>query len=174
MTWNPLVHMGTSGLIMFVLVGVTWGSMPVNPSRFRHRFDDAKVSLAGPLTNLWLGVLAVAAAAVIIALDRRGVIDATSAAWPRNLQLFFMLGAILNFILFALNLLPVPPLDGSHILATWWRPYRELISHPNAQGVSLVILVAIFFFGGSFLYGNAQDAALYLMRLLADLFTGRP
>jgi Zn-dependent protease len=174
MTWNPLVHMGTSGLIMFVLIGVTWGSMPVNPSRFKHRFDDVKVSLAGPMTNLWLGLLSVAAAALIVALDRRGVIDVTQGQWTGNLQLFFMFGAILNFVLFALNLIPIPPLDGSHILASCWRPYRELMNHPNAQGVSLVIMVAIFFFGGPFLYGHAQDAALYLMDHLADLFAGAP
>src|SRR5262249_8984123 len=58
MTWNPLVHMGQMSLLMFALVGIAWGQMPVDPSRFRGRYDDAKVALAGPLMNLALAITA--------------------------------------------------------------------------------------------------------------------
>ena len=50
---------GGGVLIAFVLLGITWGLMPVNPSRFRGKYDDAKVAAAGPLTNLWLALFAV-------------------------------------------------------------------------------------------------------------------
>lgn len=172
MTWNPVVHMGTSGLIMFALLGVTWGAMPVNPTRFRGRYDDAKVSLAGPVANLWLALFGIAGGATLIALTARGVVDASvSGSWPANLLEFFFLGAKLNFVLFALNLLPVPPLDGSHILASFSRPYRDLVQSPQAAGVSLVAMLLIFFFGGRFLFPAAQDAAFFLMTRLAGLVT---
>jgi Zn-dependent protease len=170
MTWNPVVHMGTSGVIMFALLGVTWGFMPVNPSRFRGRYDDAKVSLAGPVTNLWLALFGVAGGAALISLTSRGVIDVTiPGSWPANLLEFFFLGAKLNFVLFALNLLPVPPLDGSRILASFSRRYRDLIESPQASGASLVILLMLFFFGGRFLFPAADDAAVFLMTRLAGL-----
>jgi Zn-dependent protease len=171
MTWNPVVHMGLSGLIMFALIGVTWGFMPVNPSRFRGRFDDAKVALAGPLTNLWLALFAVAAAGIMVALDRRGVIDLGVSSVASNVLVFFRLGAELNLVLVALNLLPIPPLDGSRILASFSRGYRDLVNQPQAAGASLIILLVIFFFGGSFFFGYAHRGATFLMVSLADLLS---
>src|SRR5262245_41654647 len=58
MTLNPLVHMGPFSLIVFVLTGIAWGTMPVDPTRFRMgRHGDALVSLAGPAVNLGLAVV---------------------------------------------------------------------------------------------------------------------
>ena len=48
MTWNPIVHMGWLSLGVFALIGIAWGAMPVNPSRFRGRHGDALVTAAGP------------------------------------------------------------------------------------------------------------------------------
>jgi Zn-dependent protease len=169
MTWNPAVHMGVNGLIAFVLLGVTWGLMPVNPSRFRRRYDDAKVSVAGPLTNLWLALFTTAACATMVAMDRRGVIDMSSVQWQANLLECFFLGATLNFVLFALNLLPIPPLDGSKILANFSRGYRDMVDQPQAIGVSLVLLVLVFVFGGKYLFEYADEAATRLMLWLAGL-----
>ena len=59
LTWNPVVHMGTSGVLMMALLGVTWGRMPIDPTRRRRWYDEVLVTAAGPLTNLGLSVLCI-------------------------------------------------------------------------------------------------------------------
>ena len=54
MTWNPIVHMGPVSLVLFALLGLCWGAMPVDPSRFRGKHADAKVAFAGPMMNFSL------------------------------------------------------------------------------------------------------------------------
>ena len=55
MTANPLVQMGTTSLIFFFIIGIAWGMMPVNPSRFRDgRRGEIIVAAAGPVLNLLL------------------------------------------------------------------------------------------------------------------------
>jgi Zn-dependent protease len=167
MTWNPAVHMGASGVVMFALLGVTWGSMPVDPSRFRGRHADAMVSFAGPLTNIWLGVLAVVGAAVMVVLHQRGIVQLVDGGWADNLAEFFYLGARLNIVLVMLNLLPIPPLDGSRILASFSRQFRGMIENPQAASASLVFLAMIFFFGGRHLYPAAANAAAWMIAAVA-------
>jgi len=57
MTWNPLVHMGKFSLIMFAVVGIAWGSMPVSPHRLRGRHAEAIVAFAGPAMNIALAIV---------------------------------------------------------------------------------------------------------------------
>ena len=53
MTMNPMVHMGGASLIVFALVGIAWGLMPTDPSRYRWgRRGRIAVAAAGPLMNL--------------------------------------------------------------------------------------------------------------------------
>ena len=62
-------------LCVIVIAGIAWGSMPVNPSRFRGRHAETLVSLAGPLMNLALFALCVlVSVGVILALLAGGVI----------------------------------------------------------------------------------------------------
>lgn len=151
MTWNPLVHMGGTSLIVFALVGIAWGAMPVNPSRFRGRYGDVLVSLAGPAMNI-----ALAAVAVVI-----GVLWTTFAGgvgeplWS-NFAMFFYAGAFLNVFLAIFNLLPIPPLDGSRILAGFSPAYRRLIESPNAPFVGLALMVLIVSTMGGRLMDSAQ------------------
>ena len=168
-TWNPVVHMGLSGLIMFALLGVTWGAMPVDPSRFRGRYDDARVSFAGPVTNAVLALACVVGASVLIVLAARGRIDYDSTA-VANLSTFFRLGALLNLVLVMLNLLPLPPLDGSRILAAFSTTYRGLASTPQARQISLVALILIFVFGGNTVFGAATDVAITLIDRIVGVF----
>ena len=53
MTVNPVVHMGLPSMILFLILGIAWGMMPVNPYRFRHgKWGRILVSSAGPMMNL--------------------------------------------------------------------------------------------------------------------------
>jgi len=116
LTLNPIKHADIVGtLIMplasfasgFALIG--WAKpVPVNRANFKnHLRDDAVVSFAGPFSNFLLALLFF-------------LFFSASVNWglttDKYLLNFFWYGVFLNIFLFAFNLLPFPPLDGSHIL----------------------------------------------------------
>lgn len=101
---NPLDHYDPLGTTLILLFGFGWGKpVPVNRFLFRHpRHDELMVSLWGPLSNL--------IAATILALPVR---LGFAGPWAGVLAAMVEL----QIILAVFNLLPVYPLDGSHILA---------------------------------------------------------
>ncbi|MHC5022921.1 MAG: site-2 protease family protein [Planctomycetota bacterium] len=140
MTLNPVVHMGPASLLMFALCGIAWGQMPVNPSRFRHGHrGDVLVSAAGPAMNLALSLVSLLLLVAWMKLCPRDV-----EAYRLG-STFLYYGVALNIILATLNLLPIPPLDGAHILAGMSREVRELFARPNAQFVGMGIFLLVFF-----------------------------
>jgi Zn-dependent protease len=175
MTINPLVHMGGMSLIMFAVVGIAWGAMPVNPSNFRGRHDDAKVAFAGPLMNIALAALCIVGYAVWGA--------AAGGHWSSSLQVddpaytnigvFFRIGAGLSVVLALFNLIPVPPLDGSRIIASFVPAFRELTSRPQAAGASMILFILVFIFAGRLIFplgfGAAADACDALTRVLVPV-----
>jgi Zn-dependent protease len=146
LTLNPLAHFDPAGGVILALsiilsggnYGFGWAKpTPVNPSNLRGgQRSDAYVALAGPLSNL---VLAALAALVIRALL------ATDTIPPTIIGLIIIKFFVINLALMIFNLIPIPPLDGSHVLlavldpATSWRVRSFL----NQYG-TLVLMVAIF------------------------------
>lgn len=139
MTWNPVVHMGHMSLIAFAVFGLAWGQMPVDPSRFRRRFDDVIVSLAGPVMNLVL--FAVAIAGLIATLTFRARLGEPLG---ENLVVFWSTGAMLNMALALFNMLPVPPFDGSRLVAHFSRRYARFWDRENAQVFMLIGMLVAF------------------------------
>ena len=166
MTWNPLVHMGGFGLLVFAVVGIAWGVMPVNPARLRGRHADAYVAAAGPLMNLLLATGCIVLAALWAEYSGgAGVPDG-----PRTVvSVFLYTGAMLNLVLLFFNLLPVPPLDGSRIVADFVPAYRSLFSAQHGQMIGLALFVLIFFTAWRYVYPagiGATNAAIALLRTL--------
>jgi Zn-dependent protease len=161
MTWNPLVHMGQMSLIMFAVVGIAWGQMPVDPSRFRGRYDDAKVALAGPLMNLALALTALALYVVVQGIGGGFWISGVRISEPLydNLSLFLHLGVILNTVLMLFNMVPIPPLDGSRIVANIVPAYRDLWQREQMQTAGLVAFMALFYFGSDYIMLFARDVS---------------
>ena len=116
---------------------------PVNPYNLRGRHADSMVAAAGPLSNLAL--------AAIFAIAFR-VLWATQAIWPDNtspinmLQLVFFTGIELNVLLMVFNLIPIPPLDGSHVLFDFLDPRtaHDLRNTMNQYGMILLIVIVLF------------------------------
>jgi len=110
---NPLKHLDPIGTLMMFLVHIGWGKpVPVNPSYFKNRHrDEALTALAGPLSNLIL--------AVLIAIPLKYFGDRMFD------QVFLFLNILMDIsiILFAFNMLPFPPLDGSKFLG-WLIPHK--------------------------------------------------
>ena len=122
MTGNPLVHMGSMSLLLFAVLGIAFGLMPVTPSRFRHGYvGRIVVSAAGPVMNLLLFLI------FAVAL---GLMERFGASGPvaDNVSIFLNFGAMLNVVLVVLNLLPLPPLDGWGILEG---TLRVIVSRPH-------------------------------------------
>ena len=120
-TWNPLKHLdpmmsAVVPLILWYGSGgrFTFGAakpVPVDPSKFRnYRRGDIIVSLAGIGVNL---TILVACAALYVLANLLG---SAAPEVARLLQRAFLLGMSLNLVLAFFNLIPVPPLDGSHVL----------------------------------------------------------
>ena len=150
MTANPLVHMGPTSLLVFAIIGIAWGMMPVDPSRFRwRRRGRIVVSAAGPAMNIALALIALTILIVWLALGPQ-----SKPTVYRNVTVFLWTGGWLNLILALLNLLPVPPLDGSSILAGLSRRMYQLYQRPQAQMIGMFLIIVVFFSGcGTILFG---------------------
>lgn len=162
MTWNPIVHMGGASLLVFALVGIAWGAMPVNPGRLRGRNAEAKVAFAGPLMNLGLAATCILLGGFWLALGTGHIVPSFIAS-PKvyaDVRTFFMLGAGLNLVLAMFNLLPIPPLDGSRILSNYVRGYRDFVQGPQGMTVMVIgMLVAWYFIGPRMFVWGFQGAS---------------
>ena len=109
LTLDPRAHIDPVGLIMLFLVRFGWAKpVMVNPSNFcQPKRDDILVSVAGPAMNLLLGFIAFYAMLLI----RSHNIDVSPITYG-IIQMIFIYNV--NFAIF--NMLPIPPLDGAHIL----------------------------------------------------------
>lgn len=116
LTFNPIKHLDLVGSVMMPFISFSSGLLligwakpvPVNRNNFKDPLkDDALVSFAGPLSNLILAIIF----AILLSLFYN--FQLTSSEYVFNLIWY---GVFFNVFLFAFNLLPIPPLDGSHIL----------------------------------------------------------
>jgi Zn-dependent protease len=144
MTWNPVVHMGFFSLLCLALVGIAWGMMPTDPSKYRWgRRGRIMVSGAGPAMNIVLFLLCWAVVGVVkgLGLDPAGQDD---SIWQRIVD-FAVIGGLLNGMLALFNLLPLPPFDGASIVAGFSRTYYRWMHDPRVQNVGFfIVLVAMF------------------------------
>ena len=133
---NPLRHIDWVGLAAMVLTGVGWAKpVPVNPHYFkRPKLGMAITALAGPLSNLLL--------ALWLLLGVRVMIDGNaSVAWIE----FLLDTAILSLGLGVFNLIPIPPLDGSKIVAALLpdKQYNLLMRYERF-GMLIIMLLVVF------------------------------
>jgi len=134
LTLNPIAHIDPLGFLMLILFRFGWAKpVPVNP--YNLRTDPAKgmllVSLAGPAANL---LVALAAAL----LWRLGIHE----MMPYGGDLFINIMQI-NVILAIFNLIPVPPLDGSKILAGLFPSQARLIYSLETYGMVILLLLLL-------------------------------
>lgn len=145
LTLNPLKHLDPIGSIivpsLLILMGARafgWAKpVPVNPYNFRdQKYGEAKVALAGPASNIVLALIFGLGLRFFPALlSIRGISD-----------IFFYIVWI-NLLLAFFNLMPVPPLDGSHILFTFLgNRGREIKMILGQYGFIFLIFILFFFF----------------------------
>ena len=142
MTINPLVHMGPFSIMALMIVGIAWGQMPIDPTRMRGRYAEAIVAAAGPASNVILALVALTVYGIWIIV---GIPDTDVSV---NVEIFLRTFGFLNLFLCGFNLLPVPPLDGSHILANFSRGYGNWVGDPNNGGTLMLAFMFAFMFAG--------------------------
>ena len=158
MTLNPLRQMGFMSLLMMAIIGIAWGAVPVDVSRFRGRWSRLKVALAGPAANLILFLLA-ALILILVGLVRPSGLNHISGPVMVIVYLFGMY----NFTLMVFNLLPVPGLDG-WIAASELFPRLKTVSSEFAKG-AMLFLILLAFFGVQYLFA----ASAWVMQMMVAL-----
>ena len=170
-TLNPIKHLDPVGSVLFPLISLVYGGpligwakpTPVTGRNFKnYRRDDILVTLAGPASNLLSATIALIllivikhmlpagdvsiATAVAIVQHIPGVAtEGLPALFPIALFLYFVV--FINLLLFVFNLIPLPPLDGSHILRHFL-PYKAALLYDRMGMFALLIL---FLVGGRFI-----------------------
>lgn len=150
-TLNPIPHISLMGSIIVPLVLSLSGSypfgwakpVPVNPGRLNNARDDyPKVAAAGPLSNFLLATISGILLGVTV-----GVLGANghSMSYMRVTFFFqlFQTGVFINVVLALFNLIPIPPLDGSWILARFLSR-GALQRYEQLRRYSMLIIVGIF------------------------------
>ena len=170
LTLNPLRQMGPISLVMLAIMGIAWGQVPINPARMRHKYSDALVSFAGPATNLVLGVIFCFAAALVIittGIENSANINSEISS---NAITFFHRGAMLNFVLFVFNLLPIPGFDGWHILSSFFPKLKTSDSQAMYFVAVIIFLLGMKYIDYLFLMGNIMgNLIIYGIVFLAQM-----
>lgn len=155
LTLNPIRHLDRWGTLFMVMaavtgIGIGWGKpAPFNPYALRYKkWGPALVAIAGPISNV-----------VVMALAGWTMMFVGAHLTSNNLLLNF-LGTLVvfNAALAVFNLLPIAPLDGSHILRAVLGAENQLVIALERYG--FVILLFLLFFGravlGAFISGGVN------------------
>ena len=156
LTLNPLKQMGLLSLIMLLVLGIAWGQVPVNRANFRSRAGRVATIFAGPLANLvlWLVFIALCLVTARCGADNFAVSMLANAA-------------VINFVLFVFNLLPVPGLDGFNILIE----FLPGIFHRDSEVVkgAYLLLAFLLFTSSDLIFSMAANVTSKTLGLVQHM-----
>jgi Zn-dependent protease len=180
-TLNPIRHIDLFGTIVLPLVAAVshipvlgWAKpTPVDPRNFRNPvMDDILVSVAGPVSNfivatgalLLLGGIALSSAsghALVIGLARGFGGAASGSVLTFAAKLLFEL-MLINVVLAVFNLIPVPPLDGSHVLRHFLPDSARMVY----DRIGIFGLLALVYLGGGLLWSLILPVWYFYLSIL--------
>ena len=135
LTMNPFRQMGIVSLIMLLIIGIAWGQVPVNPYNLNTRKKRVIVALAGVAGNLFL-VFAFSFLAVLVMSRLPGQDFAVR---------MLIYGAVINMVLFFINIMPVPGFDGFNIVQEFIHLRIDSQRKAEIANTFFFILAMIFF-----------------------------
>lgn len=140
---NPLKHIDPLGFLMLVIAGFGWAKpVQFNEQNLRNpKTDVIKIALAGPLSN---AVIAMILSIVFSLLS--STLPAYSTQAMRVVFEILSSAIYLNWALFIFNLIPLPPLDGSHLLLSQFKKFQVLYNGLYKYGSLLLFgLIVVSF-----------------------------
>lgn len=167
-TLNPVKHIDIIGTLVLPIIALVmswpllgWGKpTPVDPRNFKNEIaDDILTSVAGPISNLMVAACAMMGLALVSFTGAEGhlIVQMMAGSYGRAVgalsgtpsillpiagMLYWLM--FLNVLLAAFNLIPIPPLDGSHVL----RHFLPDRVRQIYDTVGMFALIALFLFGG--------------------------
>lgn len=157
MTLNPLAHIDLFGFLCLLVVGFGWAKpVPVNPRNFKnYRRDDIIVSLAGIVTNLIVALITT----IVFYFSLRGTLGSNEAFYSIVLNII-----TINLSLAVFNLLPIYPLDGSHVFESlFMRKNPKFFMFMRNYGQYILIALLVF--------GVISSVLGYVVNALFRLFS---
>jgi Zn-dependent protease len=140
-TLNPLKHIDPLGFIMLIFAGFGWAKpVQFNENNLRNpKYDVIKIALAGPLSNAVIAMLL----SVIFSIVASFLPMHSSSAMKIASEVF-LYAIYINWGLFIFNLIPLPPLDGSHLLFYQLRRFPRVYDAIYKYGSFLLFGLIIF------------------------------
>lgn len=147
LTLNPIAHIDIFGTIILPLILIMSGSrfvfgwakpVPINPHNFRNpRWDTVKVGLAGPGAN------------IVTALVCAGILRAVLAGGldPGIFGGILVMLVVINLVFAFFNLVPIPPLDGSHVIAGFLPARMAYGFESTMQRYGMILIFALMWLG---------------------------
>lgn len=162
---NPLAHLDPIGTIIFFLVGFGWGKpVPLNPHYLHKRSDELKVAIAGIATNLLV--------AAILAIPLR-IATMQGVMIESNIYLLFLKKVVeINVLLAAFNILPFPPLDGSHFIAYFMSEESKLKFYSYGQYLLLGVILYDMLTGNSIIFSIIEPIMRGMLFVVSGSFAG--
>jgi Zn-dependent protease len=138
-TLNPLKHIDPLGFIMLIFVGFGWAKpVQFNEQNLRNpKTDVIKIAMAGPLSN---AVIAMILSVIFSLLSSHMAISTPVMQIASEV---FIYAIYINWGLFIFNLIPLPPLDGSHLLLHQLKRFPELYTALYKYGSLLLFALII-------------------------------